>query len=157
MRDTQRRGGELGADHVVDYTKSDVVADAVSSDRRYDAILDNVGNWSLADCRRLLTDDGVLVMVSGPKHNRLLGPIGRVVRAKIRFLVGRQRAVTFTASETHDELLALSRLVTDGALRSVIDRTYPLADTADAIRYLARGHVRGKVLISVAGERNAAG
>ena len=146
----------LGADHVVDYSRTDVVADAVARGRRYDAILDNVGNRSLADCRRLLTDDGVLVMVSGPKRNRMLGPIGRVVRAKLRFLVGRQRAVTFVTSETHDELLALSRLVAEGSLRSVIDRTYPLADTAEAIRYLAEGHARGKVLISVAGERGTA-
>jgi NADPH:quinone reductase-like Zn-dependent oxidoreductase len=147
----------LGADHVIDYTETDVVADAEARGEHYDAILDNVGNRSLADCRRLLTDDGVLVMVSGPKRNRLLGPIARVVRAKLRFLVGRQRAVTFTASETQDELLALSRLVVEGALRSVIDRTYPLDDTADAIRYLAEGHARGKVLIAVAGERDEAG
>ncbi len=143
----------LGADHVVDYTETDVVADAVQRGRRYDAILDNVGNRSLADCRRLLTDDGVLVMVSGPKRNRLLGPIGRVVRAKLRFLVGRQRAVTFTASETHEELVALSGLVAEGWLRSVIDRTYPLEQVAEAISYLAEGHARGKVLITVAGDQ----
>jgi NADPH:quinone reductase-like Zn-dependent oxidoreductase len=135
----------LGADHVVDYTTTDFV----DAGRRYDAILDNVGNRTLRDCRRALTDDGVLVMVSGPKKNRLLGPFARVIRAKIRFLVGRQRAVTFTADETRDELVALAKMVDDGALRSVIDRTYPLADTADAIRYLAEGHATGKVLIDV--------
>jgi NADPH:quinone reductase-like Zn-dependent oxidoreductase len=135
----------LGADHVVDYTTTDFV----DAGRRYDAILDNVGNRTLGDCRRVLTDDGVLVMVSGPKENRLLGPFARVIRAKVRFLVGRQRAVTFTADVTRDELLALVRMVDDGALRSVIDRSYPLVDTADAIRYLAAGHARGKVLIDV--------
>jgi NADPH:quinone reductase-like Zn-dependent oxidoreductase len=137
----------LGADHVIDYTETDVV----TLDRRYDAILDNVGNRSLADCRRMLTDGGVLVMVSGPKRNRLLGPIGRVIRAKLRFIVGRQRAITFTAAETQDELAALSDMVEQGALRSVIDRTYRLEETADAIRYLAEGHATGKVLIDVVG------
>lgn len=137
----------LGADHVVDYT----ITDFVTEGRRYDAILDNVGNRSLRDCRRVLNDDGVLVVVSGPKKNRLLGPIGRSVRAMLRFAIGRRRAVTFTASETAEELAALSRMVEQGELRTVIDRTYPLADTADAIRYLAEGHARGKVVIDVIG------
>ena len=138
----------LGADHVIDYTTTDVVADG----RTYDAILDNVGNRSLRDCRRVLADDGVLVMVSGPKKNRLLGPIARVIRAKVSFLIGGQSAVTFTASETSDELAVLARMVEQGQLRTVIDRTYPLSETADAIRYLAQGHARGKVLIDVIGE-----
>ena len=135
----------LGADHVVDYSTDDFA----TIDRRYHAILDNVGNRSLADCRSVLTDDGVLVMVSGPKSNKLLGPVARVVRAKLRFLVGRQRAVTFTAKETREELETLAGMVTAGQLRSVIDRTYPLAQTADAIRYMAEGHAEGKILIDV--------
>lgn len=139
----------LGADHVVDYTTTDFVAEAAKAGRTYDAILDNVGNRSLADCRRVLAGDGVLVIVSGPKKNRLLGPIARSTRAAIRFLIGGQRAVTFTAKETADELAALSRMVEQGQLRSVIDRTYPLAETADAIRYLAEGHAEGKIMIDV--------
>ena len=141
----------LGADHVVDYSTDDFV----DLDRRYHAILDNVGNRSLADCRKVMTDDGVLVMISGPKSNKTLGPIARVIRAKLRFLVGRQRAVTFTANETRAELETLSALVESGELRSVIDRTYPLADTADAIRYMAEGHAEGKILISVEGTAGA--
>ena len=142
----------LGADHVIDYSETDLM----TVGRRFDAILDNVGNRTLADCRRLLSDDGVLVMVSGPKRNRLLGPIARVARAKVRFVIGRQRAVTFTAKETHEELMALAKLVESGSLRSVIDRSYPLDETADAIRYLAEGHARGKVLIKVADVTDAA-
>lgn len=94
----------------------------------------------------------MLVIVSGPKKNRLLGPIARSIRATIRFLIGGRKAVTFTAKETADELAALSRMVEQGQLRSVIDRTYPLAETADAIRYLAEGHSEGKVLIDVIGD-----
>lgn len=135
----------LGADHVVDYQTDDIT----DLGRQFDAILDNVGNRSFADCRRLLTDDGVLVMVSGPKKNRLLGPIGRVIRAKLRFLIGSQRAVTFTASETAEELQALAAMADAGALRSVIDRTYPLERTADAIAYMADGHAEGKIMISI--------
>jgi NADPH:quinone reductase-like Zn-dependent oxidoreductase len=135
----------LGADHVIDYTTDDFAA----MPGRYDAILDNVGNRSLNDCRQALTDTGVLVIVSGPKHNRLLGPVTRFMLAKLRFMVGKQRAVTFTADETHDELATLADLVESGVLRSVIDRTYPLDETADAMRYLAEGHAQGKIIIDV--------
>lgn len=138
----------LGADHVIDYTSDDFVA----SGRRYDAILDNVGNRSLSDCRRVLTDEGVLVSVGGAKHRRWLGPIPRLVAAKLRFLFGGQRVVAFIAKETHDELLALAKMVEQGELRSVIDRTYPLADAAEAIRHLADGHARGKIVVSVLDE-----
>lgn len=141
----------LGADHVVDYTTDDFAA----TDRRYDAILDNIGNRSFRDCRSVLTDDGVLVNVSGPKHNKLLGPITRSVLAKLRFMIGRQRAVTFTANETREELVALADMVEAGELRSVIDRTYPLDETADAMRYLAEWHARGKIIIDVLDESAA--
>jgi len=139
---------QLGADHVVDYTADDFTAD----DRRYDVLLDNVGNRSIGDCRRVLAPNGVYVIVSGPKKGKLLGPITRTMAAKLRFVVGSKRAVTFTALETADELRALVDLIERGQLRSVIDRHYPLVETAEAIRYLAQGHARGKIIISVIDE-----
>ncbi len=135
----------LGAARVIDYTKEDFAADGV----RYDAILDNVGNRSIAECRRTLADDGVYVMVSGPKDNRWLDPFRRMIRMKLRFLVGTQRFAQFTATETADELRELVTMVEAGMLRSVIDRRYPLCDTAEAIRYVATGHARAKVVIDV--------
>jgi NADPH:quinone reductase-like Zn-dependent oxidoreductase len=125
--------------------------------RRYDAILDNVGNRSLDDCHRVLSDTGVLVIVSGPKHNKLLGPVTRFLLAKLRFVFGKQRAVTFTADETHDELSTLADMVETGRLRSVIDRTYPLDETVDAMRYLAEGHAQGKIIIDVGMDAAAGG
>jgi NADPH:quinone reductase-like Zn-dependent oxidoreductase len=139
---------QLGADHVVDYTADDFTAD----DRRYDVLLDNVGNRSIGDCRRVLAPNGVYVIVSGPKKGKLLGPITRTMAAKLRFVVGSKRAVTFTALETADELRALVDLIERGQLRSVIDRHYPLVESAEAIRYLAQGHARGKIIISVIDE-----
>jgi NADPH:quinone reductase-like Zn-dependent oxidoreductase len=135
----------LGADHVVDYTTDDFAVEG----REYDVILDNVGNRSLADCRRSLTPTGVYVMVSGPKTGKFLGPAKRMVASKLMFLFSRRRSVTFTANETAAELQALVDMIEDGTLRSVIDRTYPLADTAEAMRYLETGHARAKVIISV--------
>ena len=135
----------LGADHVVDYERDDIVA----TGRRFDVILDNVGNRTLREVRSLLTDRGVVVMVSGPKRNRLLGPIARVVRAKIRFAIGSRRAVTFTAKETREELLELKRMVEAGVLRSVIERHYPFDATPDAMAHLATGHARAKLVVDV--------
>jgi len=135
----------LGADHVVDYTEHDFAAD----DRRYDVVLDNVGNRSLSDCRRVLTPKGTYVLVGAPKKGKWLGPLKRLIAAKLRFMFASQRSASFTAKETKQELLALVELIESGQVRSVIDRRYPLSDVADAVRYLAGGHASGKVIINV--------
>lgn len=75
----------------------------------------------------------------------------RVVAAKLKFAFASQRAVSFTANETAEELRALIDMMRGGTLRSVIDRRYPLHRTADAIRYLEQGRARGKIIIDVAG------
>ncbi len=134
---------ELGATRVIDYTREQVV-----DGTRYDAIIDNVGSHSLGDMRRSLTDDGALVIVSG-KKGRLIRPVDRVVAAKLRFLFGSQRAESFTATETPDELRELLGLIERGELRPVIDRRFPLADTAEAMRYVMTGHARAKVIVDV--------
>jgi len=138
----------LGADHVIDYTQHDFVSD----DRRYDVMVDNVGNRSLSDCRRVLTRNGTYVILGGPKTGKWLGPVKRLVAGKVRFMFASQRSVTFLAKETTTELLALVELIESGQVRSVIDRRYPLSDVADAVRYLAEGHASGKVVISVVDE-----
>lgn len=139
----------LGADRVIDYTVDDFTDDLTNDGRRFDVFLDNIGNRSLADCRRVLAPTGVYVIVGAPKKGKLLGPLKRVLAAKVRFVFSRRRAAWFIASETPDELRALVAMVEDGKLRSVIDRRYPLTDTAEAIAYQAQGHARGKVIISV--------
>lgn len=137
----------LGADHVVDYATQDFTA----TERRYDIILDNVGNRPLRDCRRTLKSSGVYVMVSGPKSNRLLGPLGRLIAAKLYFAFTSQRVRTFAANASAEDLGNVVGMMQSGEIRSVIDRWYPLRHTADAIRYLQQGHARGKVLIDVVG------
>ena len=137
----------LGADHTVDHT----IDDFTETEQRYDVVLDNVGNRPLSRCRRILTPTGTLVVVSGPKTGRLLGPVKRAVAAKLKFAFASQRAVTFTANETADELRTLIGMVESGTLVPVIDRRYPLHRTAEAIRHLELGHTRGKIVIDVAG------
>jgi NADPH:quinone reductase-like Zn-dependent oxidoreductase len=134
----------IGADTVVDYEAEDFARGG----RRYDLMVDCVGNRSLSTCRRVLTEKGTLVIVGGSSGNLvgpLITPLGAVVVSRF---VG-QTLTTLLAKISKDDLEALVALVDDGKLRPVIDRTYPLSETAEAIRYLEAGHARGKVVVTM--------
>ncbi len=134
----------LGADHVIDYAASDFAEHGV----QYDVILDNVESRPLSVVRRALTPAGTLIPNSG-KGGRLLGPIGRVIRAHVLSLFTRQRLRPFTSVGTREDLLALAALASSGQLTPVIDRVYPLDAAADALRHVATGHTRGKVVVTI--------
>jgi NADPH:quinone reductase-like Zn-dependent oxidoreductase len=134
----------LGADHVVDYTRTDFT----STGKRYDVILDNVEAQPLAGVRRALTPTGTLIPNSG-RGGRWLGPIGRIVKARVLSGFTRQQLRPFTSIGKRQDLLALADLLATGQVTPVIDRTYPLDGTADALRYVGAGHTRGKVVVTV--------
>lgn len=134
----------LGADHVVDYTRIDFTR----AGKRYDVILDNVEAQPLAAVRRALTPAGTLIPNSG-HGGRWFGPLGRIVKALVLSGFTRQRLRPFTSVEKREDLLTLADLLTTGQVTPVIDRTYPLDEAADALRYVAAGHTRGKVVITV--------
>ncbi len=135
----------LGADQVVDYTSDDFT----DGESRYDVIIDNVANRSLPDLRRALAPEGIIVMVTVDKSGKWIGPFLHPIKAQLRTLGSPQRVASFTAKESKEDLLTCADMVRDGQLRSVIDRTYPLSDAAEAVRYLAEGHARGKVIVAV--------
>ncbi|MDQ3835275.1 MAG: NAD(P)-dependent alcohol dehydrogenase [Actinomycetota bacterium] len=135
----------IGADHVIDYTREDFA----EGERRYDLILDVGGNSSLARLRRALTPWGTLVIVGGEGGGRWLGGTDRQLRALALSPFVGQKLSTFINKENHEDMLALKDLIEAGKLTPVIDRTYPLAETPEAIRYLQEGHAQGKVVISV--------
>lgn len=135
---------DLGADHVIDYTKEDFTR----SGQRYDVVLDNVGNHPLLACRRMLTPRGTLLMNSG-SGDGLLGPLARVLRGLALSPFVRQRLVFFVASPNRDDLAALCDLFESGKVTPVIDRTYSLSEVPKAISYLEEGHAQGKVVITV--------
>ncbi len=135
----------LGADHVVDYTRTDFTR----AEKRYDVILDNVEAQPLAAVRRALTPTGTLIPNSG-RGGRWLGPLGRIVKARVLSGFTRQRLRPFASIEKRQDLLALADLLSTGQVTPVIDRTYPLDEAADALRYVAAGHTRGKVVLDVA-------
>lgn len=134
----------IGADHVIDYTQQDFT----QTEQQYDVILDNVGNHSLSECRRALVHGGTLIPNSG-SGGHVIGPVGRLTAARIMSPFVPQK-MGFKVAEIHsDDLRLLSELLEAGTIRPVIDRTYPLSQVPDAMRYLEEGHVHGKVVITV--------
>ncbi len=134
----------VGATHVVDYTADDFT----DTDVRYDVLFDNQGNQPLGACRRILSDDGVYLLVGGPKKNRALGPVLRMIAAFARFLPASQRVAAFVADEKADDLAILADLMASGDLRTIVDTTYDLDDIRAAMDHLATGRARGKILIT---------
>src|SRR5215207_7957612 len=135
----------IGADHVIDYTRDDFA----EGDQRYDVILDIGGNSSLSRLRRALASRGTLVIVGGEGGGRWLGGTDRQIRAMMLSPFVSQKLGTFVNKENHEDMLVLKELIESGKVTPVIDRTYPLSQVPEAIRYLEEGHARGKVVISV--------
>ena len=135
----------LGADHVVDYNREDFAATGT----RYDLILDIGGNASLSRLRRALTPKGRLVIVGGESSGKWLGGSDRQVRAMVLSMFVSQKLGTFIAAVKQEDLLTLADLLATGQVTPVIDRTYPLDEAADALRYVGAGHTRGKVVITL--------
>ena len=134
-----------GADHVVDYTRDDFTR----SGERYDVLLDIAGSKSWSECRRVLAPHGTVVLIGGSQANRLLGPLGHVIRMRLGALRGSRKAVFFVAKFNKADMETLRELAESGTISPVIDRRYELSELADALRYLGEGHARGKVVITV--------
>ena len=134
----------IGADHVVDYTRDDVADGAT----RYDLILDIGGNRSLAHLRRALTPRGTLVLVGGEDGGRWTG-MARQFRLLAISPFVRQRLRMFVNRERREDLRVLTELIEAGKVTPVIDRTYPLRQAPEAVRYLEAGRARGKVVVTV--------
>jgi NADPH:quinone reductase-like Zn-dependent oxidoreductase len=135
----------IGADHVIDYTRHDFTLGG----QRYDLILDTA-NRSLSDCRRALTPWGILVPVGG-SGGRWIGPLARQYRARLLSPLVSQTLRKFHTTWNRQDLEFVRDLIEARKVRPVIDRTYPLSATAEAMRYLEVGHAPGKIVISVPG------
>jgi len=135
----------LGADHVIDYTKEDF-ADGT---RQYDVILDNVANRDLLDLRRALTPKGIYVLVGGggPDRDGWIGPFYGPIKAWLLGPFVDQTLKFFMAELNQADLTLLAGMMQSGSIKSVIDRSYPLAEATEALRYLESGRARGKVVL----------
>ncbi len=134
----------LGATRVVDYTREDIT----DSGRQYDTILDIGGNRPVSQLRKALTPTGTLVIVGGEGGGRWLGGIQRQLGATMLSPWTRQRLTMFLASEGAATLEVLAGFVERSELVPVLERTFPLADTAKAVAHLEEGHARGKVVVT---------
>jgi NADPH:quinone reductase-like Zn-dependent oxidoreductase len=134
---------ELGADHVVDYTREDYTR----SGQRYDWIVDVAGNRSILECRRALKPGGTYVMVGGPTARILaalvLGPVISLAGSR------RMGLMLWWKPFDRQDLAVLVDLIDAGRITPVIDRRYSLSEVPDALRYLKEGRARGKIVITI--------
>ena len=134
----------LGVVDVVDYTREDFT----TGGRRYDVILDLIGNHSLTKLRRALTHNGTLVLSSGT-GSAVFGPMGRIVRALALSPFVSQNLRVFSPKLGTEVLDELRELIESGKVTPAIDRTYPIRETAEALRYFVEEHARGKIVITI--------
>jgi len=135
----------LGADRVIDYTQEDFTR----SSERHDLMLDIAGSRSWSELKRVLEPDATVVVVGAPKGNRLIGPLGHIVKLRLASLPGSRKAVFFIAKVDRTNLSVLRELIESGQVKPVIDRRYELGEVADAFRYLGEGHAQGKLVVAI--------
>lgn len=134
----------LGADEVIDYRTEDFTRRA----ERYDVLYDIGGNRPFAECRRVLTAKGTMVVVGAPA-GRWIQPAGRLLQAAALSPFVSQRLVPFVSKNDPADLALLKDLAEAGTIRPIIDREYELRDAAEALRHVGSGRARGKVVIKV--------
>ncbi len=135
----------IGADHVIDYTKEDFA----KSDQRYDLIIECVANHSLSDYRRILKPTGSCILIGGPDKEGMGGYMVILLKALVSSWFSNKKIAPYMAKTNQDDLRIAGELMVSGKLKPVIDRTYPLSETPDAVRYLAAKHAQGKVIITI--------
>jgi NADPH:quinone reductase-like Zn-dependent oxidoreductase len=135
----------LGADDVLDYTREEVTR----SSGAFDLIFQLAGTTWPGALRRILKPSGRLVLSSGDSTGRIIGPLNRMAAAVLLSAFTSQSLRPLTTTRSRQDLEYLKGLIEDGDLTPVIDRTYPLSASAEAVRHLETGHVRGKLTISV--------
>jgi len=132
----------IGADHVIDYTQEDFT----KSGQRYDLILDVVASRSIFDYKRALSPKGIFVMVGGSGaailQAFLLGPLISMTGSK-------KMGIVMWKPNNQEDLAILEELFEAGKVVPIIDRRYPLSETAEALQYLEEGHARGKIVITM--------
>ncbi len=135
----------IGADRVIDYIQEDFT----QGKQRYDFILDNVANHSLSDTRRALAPNGKLQSNNGTSGGRWVGTLGTVIKTAATSMFERQQLGPTVKFPNREDLVVLKGLIEAGKVTPVIDRTYSLSGTAEAIGHVGEGHARGTVVISV--------
>ena len=135
----------IGADRVIDYTREDFTR----GEQRHDLLIDVAGSRSWSECRRVLKPNARVVVIGGSNSGNWIGPLGHVVKMRLGALRGHRAVSFFIASLSQADLLFLRDLLETRKVKPVIDRRHALSQVSEAFRYLAEGHARGKIVISV--------
>ncbi|MFE5917695.1 NAD(P)-dependent alcohol dehydrogenase [Streptomyces sp. NPDC056468] len=138
----------LGADRVVDYTLEDFTL----GEKRYDVVLDLVGNRSLGEFRRVLTPTGTLILSGGGVYEggSVVGPMALFLKRRLAAPFARpQQLLEISARQSRANLAALRELAESGRIAPVVERTYPLSEAAEALRYVEVKHARAKIVVTV--------
>ena len=130
----------LGADHVIDYTKEDFTRNG----KCYDLILDVKSNRSIFDYKRALNSNGVYATVGGKTLSILqLALLGPLIKMK------ENKTLTLVIYKPNKDMSIISEFFEAGKVKPIVDRCFPLSETAEAFRYFGEGHFKGKVLITL--------
>jgi NADPH:quinone reductase-like Zn-dependent oxidoreductase len=134
----------LGADRVIDYTEEEF-----HGGEHYDVIVETAGRRPLLQLRRALAPGGRLVLIAGNPDGRFVAGLDRQLRAAALSPFVSQKLRPMLASADQDDLETLRGMMAEGKLTPVIDRTYPLAEAVEALRYVHAGHAAGKVVLTI--------
>ena len=135
----------LGADQVVDYTREDFT----QGPRRYDLMIDVAGSRPWSEVKRVLRPGATVVIVGGPKTNRMLGPLGHMLQMTVGSAFASQKTTFFISKENTDDLATLTGLIESGKVTPFVEQTYPLDQISEAMTYLGTGHARGKLVVTI--------
>jgi NADPH:quinone reductase-like Zn-dependent oxidoreductase len=138
------RARAQGAAHVVDYTREDFTRRR----EQYDLLFDVAGSRSWSEYRRVLAPGATVVIAGGPR-TPLIGPLSHVIHMRLASLGAGRKVEFFIARFTRDDMLVLKQLLETGQVKPFVERTYPLAQIAEAMRYLGAGHARGKIVVTM--------
>jgi NADPH:quinone reductase-like Zn-dependent oxidoreductase len=133
-----------GADHVVDYQRG-----FHPQRQRYDLLLDIAGSRSWRETKRVLTPKANFVIVGAPKGNRVIGPLGHIIKTRLASLGASQKVVFFVASFKQEDFLLLKDMFERGQGKPVVEQTYPLEKISEAMRHLGTGHAQGKIVVTI--------
>jgi NADPH:quinone reductase-like Zn-dependent oxidoreductase len=140
---------KLGADRVIDYTKEDFT----KGDQRYDLLFDNVMNHSMSERRRMLKPRGICVLAgfggTAPSEGQVMGRIARGFGNAFVSGFSNQKFERYTTSANQEDLKFLNDLMGQGKLIPFVEKTWPMTETRDALRYFNGGHVRGKLVVKI--------
>src|SRR5262245_11691980 len=142
----------LGADHVIDYTQEDFT----NRPERYDLLFDNVTNHSISERRRILTPGAICVLAgfggTAPSDGQVMGRIARAFGNAFFSRFTEQKFERYMTTSNQEDLKFLSNLMAQGKITPFVEKTYPMTETVEALRYFNQGHTRGKLVVAIAEE-----